>query len=96
MTSVAWTLRPATAASSRNDQLSCSSYDSLSFLEWQGRGIGSAVVQMLVERAHEHGSALALDVFKSNPRAAQLYESLGFVRTGESETDVFVRLEPKL
>jgi len=51
-------------------------------------------VQMLV--AHEHGSALALDVFKSNPRAAQLYESLGFVRTGESETDVSMRLEPKL
>ena len=64
--------------------------------EWQGRGIGSAIVQMLVERAHELGSAVSLDVFRSNPRAVQLYESLGFVRTGESETDVFMRLEPKL
>jgi ribosomal protein S18 acetylase RimI-like enzyme len=64
--------------------------------EWQGRGIGSEIVQMLVERAHELGSALALDVFKCNPRAARLYESLGFVRTGESETDVSMRLEPKL
>jgi len=60
------------------------------------RGIGSAIVQMLVARAHETGSALALDVFRSNPRAQQLYESLGFVRTGESETDVSMRLEPKL
>jgi ribosomal protein S18 acetylase RimI-like enzyme len=50
----------------------------------------------LVERARELGSALALDVFKSNLRAVQLHESLGFVRAGESETDVFVRLEPKL
>jgi len=64
--------------------------------EWQGRGIGSAIVRMLVERAHELGSALALDVFKSNPRAQQLYESLGFVPTGESETDVSMRQEPKL
>ena len=64
--------------------------------EWQRRGIGSAIVQMLVERARELGSALALDVFKSTPRAAQLYDSLGFVRTGESETNVFMRLEPKL
>jgi len=51
---------------------------------------------MLVERAQELGSALALDVFKSNPRGARLYESLGFVRTVESETDVSMRLEPKL
>ena len=64
--------------------------------EWQGRGIGSAIVQMLVERAHELGSAVSLDVFRSNPRAVQLYESLGFVPTGESETDVSMRVEPKL
>jgi len=64
--------------------------------EWQGRGVGSAIVRMLIERAREQGSALTLDVFKANPRAMQLYESLGFVRVGETETDVSMRLEPKL
>jgi ribosomal protein S18 acetylase RimI-like enzyme len=64
--------------------------------DWQGRGIGSAVVRMLIERARALETALVLDVFQTNPRAAQLYEALGFVRTGESETDVSMRLEPKL
>ena len=64
--------------------------------DWQGRGIGSAIVRKLVERARELESALVLRVFKTNPRAARLYESLGFVRTGESATDVSMRLEPKL
>jgi len=64
--------------------------------EWQGRGIGSAVVRRLAERAREQGSAVVLDVFKSNPRAARLYESLGFVRTSETDVDVSMRLERKL
>ena len=69
----------------------------LAFLpDWQGRGIGSALVRMLIDRARELESALVLQVFKTNTRAAQLYESLGFVRTGESVTDTFMRLEPKL
>ena len=63
---------------------------------WQGRGIGSAIVRALIERARLLETSLALQVFKSNPRAAQLYESLGFVQIGESETDVTMRLKPKL
>ena len=63
---------------------------------WQGRGIGSAIVRALIERARVLETPLVLQVFKSNPRAAQLYESVGFVRIGESETDVFMRLDPKL
>jgi ribosomal protein S18 acetylase RimI-like enzyme len=64
--------------------------------EWQGRGIGSAIVRMLGERARAEDRALVLRVFKSNPRAARLYESLGFVQTGESETDVLMRLDPTI
>jgi len=63
---------------------------------WQGRGIGSAVVGMLVNRARELGTAVVLDVLRVNSRAVRLYESLGFVRIGESEIDVSMRLEPKL
>lgn len=64
--------------------------------DWQGRGIGSAIVRTLVDRAHELESALVLDVFKSNSRATRLYESLGFVRIAESETEISMRLERKL
>jgi len=64
--------------------------------EWQGRGIGSAVVSTLVDRARELGAAVVLDVLRVNSRAVHLYESLGFVRIAESETDVSMRLEPKL
>jgi ribosomal protein S18 acetylase RimI-like enzyme len=64
--------------------------------EWQGRGIGSAVVRMLAARAHERGVAVALDVFRTNPRAARLYESLGFTRTDETDTELSMRLEPKV
>jgi len=64
--------------------------------EWQGRGIGSAVVSTLVDRARELGAAVVLDVLGVNSRAVRLYESLGFVRIAESETDVSMRLEPKL
>lgn len=64
--------------------------------EWQGHGIGSAIIRMLIDRARALESALTLDVFKANSRAAQLYESLGFARTGASETDVSMRFDPKL
>lgn len=63
---------------------------------WQGRGIGSAIVRALIDRARDLEIPLVLRVFKTNPRAARLYESLGFVRTGESDTDVTMRREPRL
>jgi ribosomal protein S18 acetylase RimI-like enzyme len=64
--------------------------------DWQGRGIGTAIVRALIDQARELESSLVLQVFASNPRAARLYESLGFIRTEESGTDVSMRLEPKL
>jgi ribosomal protein S18 acetylase RimI-like enzyme len=35
-----------------------------------------------------------LDVFRTNTRAARLYESLGFVRVAQNDIDVTMRLEP--
>lgn len=63
---------------------------------WQGRGLGSAVVAMLIDRARELERPVVLRVFKSNPRAARLYESLGFVRTAESDADVTMRFDPRV
>jgi ribosomal protein S18 acetylase RimI-like enzyme len=44
----------------------------------QGRGIGGAVVQWVIEQAASRGVAVTLSVLEVNPRARQLYERLGF------------------
>ena len=61
---------------------------------WQGRGIGTSIVRLLLERGAATGKAVVLEVLHTNPRAARLYEALGFTRTGENETHVFMRAEP--
>jgi ribosomal protein S18 acetylase RimI-like enzyme len=44
----------------------------------QGRGIGGAVVQWVIEQAANRGVSVTLSVLEVNPRARQLYERLGF------------------
>ncbi len=46
--------------------------------EYQGRGIGTAVVQQVIDQAASRGVAVTLSVVPANPRAQQLYERLGF------------------
>lgn len=53
--------------------------------EYQGRGVGTAVVRMVVERAAGLGRDVTLSVVRANPRAKQLYERLGFRVTGVEE-----------
>lgn len=53
--------------------------------EFQGRGIGTAVIRDLLRQAHEQTVPLALSVLKGNP-ARGLYERLGFRVTREEET----------
>jgi ribosomal protein S18 acetylase RimI-like enzyme len=54
--------------------------------EWQGRGIGTAVVLDLLSRAHEAQKPVRLRVLLENPRARSLYERLGFRVTGQTAT----------
>jgi GNAT superfamily N-acetyltransferase len=51
--------------------------------EYRGRGIGSALLQGLLDEAGRSGAAVSLTVDMSNP-AARLYERLGF-RTVSSD-----------
>jgi ribosomal protein S18 acetylase RimI-like enzyme len=57
--------------------------------EHQGRGIGTAVVIDVLKKAAQRGVPVTLDVLKSNPRARQLYEWLGF-QVVEEEADRFI------
>jgi ribosomal protein S18 acetylase RimI-like enzyme len=62
--------------------------------EWQGRGIGRSIVQSLLARAAASGKTVVLEVLHANPRAARLYEELGFEPTGRNETHLFMRAAP--
>lgn len=52
---------------------------------WQGRGIGTALVEEFVARAAARGLPARLQVLKVN-RARRLYERCGFQLAGETET----------
>lgn len=59
--------------------------------EEQGRGIGTAVMRSVLARAAALGSAVTLQVLKTNVRARRLYERLGFYATGEDDVHVRMR-----
>jgi GNAT superfamily N-acetyltransferase len=61
--------------------------------EYQSRGVGSAMIGEIIREAKEMQLPLMLQVLKVNPRARALYEKLGFVVTGESETHNLMRLD---
>jgi ribosomal protein S18 acetylase RimI-like enzyme len=60
---------------------------------YQGRGIGTRLIQDLLEEARARGMSVELQVLKVNPARA-LYERLGFVVVDESETHWQMRWEP--
>ncbi len=50
--------------------------------DYQGRGIGTSIVQSIIERAHREGRDVRLKVLKGNP-AKCFYERLGFAEYTE-------------
>ena len=50
--------------------------------EYQGRGIGTAVVQKVIEQGARRKLPITLSVVPANQRAKSLYERLGFEVTG--------------
>lgn len=48
---------------------------------FQGRGIGTAVIQSIIRHAHQKNLPMTLHVLKTNEAAKQLYERLGFAVT---------------
>ncbi|MCP4200691.1 MAG: GNAT family N-acetyltransferase [bacterium] len=56
----------------------------------QGQGIGTFLIEQLQQESRECGVPLELVLFRTNPRARELYERLGFKQTGQ--TDAFVKM----
>jgi ribosomal protein S18 acetylase RimI-like enzyme len=59
--------------------------------EFQGRGLGTTILGDVIEHARMGRRPVSLQVLKVNP-ARHLYERLGFVISGESETHFQMRL----
>lgn len=57
--------------------------------DFQNRGIGTRLVRGVLAEARAVGLPVRLRVFRVNP-ARRLYERLGFVATGETETHVLM------
>lgn len=55
----------------------------------QGRGLGSAVLRTLLDRADAEGVVVRLNVLQGSP-ARRLYERHGFVLESEDPVDVFM------
>ncbi len=57
---------------------------------WQGRGIGTALIEDLLARARAESLPVELEVYRVN-HARRLYERLGFVEVGETATHILMR-----
>jgi ribosomal protein S18 acetylase RimI-like enzyme len=60
---------------------------------FQGRGIGTAIVRILIDDAERDKRPVTLGVVKSNP-ALRLYERLGFRTTHEDDRKFYMRHDP--
>ena len=57
----------------------------------QSHGIGTAVINEILDEGRRTGLPVELDVSKANPNAERLYTRLGFHRVGENDTDYRMR-----
>ena len=53
--------------------------------EYQGQGVGTAVIQDFITAAQQQNLPATLHVLKTNPKATQLYQHLGFTIVAEEE-----------
>jgi len=58
--------------------------------EFQGSGIGTAILDKLITKTQKNQKSLCLTVLKSNERAKQLYEKKGFQVTRENNERYFM------
>ena len=60
----------------------------------RSRGIGTRLIERILDRARNNGSKVALNAIRGNPAIA-LYDRLGFRVVGEDDEKIFMRWEPE-
>jgi predicted N-acetyltransferase YhbS len=63
--------------------------------DFQGQGMGTDLIRDLQDEARGRGVPLKLRVLQGNP-ARRLYERLGFVAAGETETHITMSWQPQI
>lgn len=61
--------------------------------QFQGQGVGTAVIQDFLSTARQRNLSAALHVLKTNAKARQLYERLGFTIVAEEEHKYYMKAE---
>jgi ribosomal protein S18 acetylase RimI-like enzyme len=61
---------------------------------WRGKGLGTAILRSVLDRARAGGLAVTLQGLKVNRRAASLYKREGFEFVGETATHRLMRWSP--
>jgi ribosomal protein S18 acetylase RimI-like enzyme len=62
---------------------------------WRGRGLGEALLRMLMDEALARTCALTLNVDPDNRGALQLYKRLGFIIKAENDTHLALSWPPQ-
>lgn len=63
--------------------------------DFQGRGLGTAVIRSLLQTAQSLRTSVRLQVLKVNSGAQRLYTRLGFIVSGETHTHRMMRWLPQ-
>lgn len=58
--------------------------------DYQGKGIGKACMQRIIDRAGASGSPIKLQVLKVNNKALAFFQRLGFKKIGQSDTHILM------
>jgi ribosomal protein S18 acetylase RimI-like enzyme len=56
--------------------------------QYQGRGIGSRILEQMKERARQKDQPLSLGAYKTNTGARKFYEKHGFSQSGETTVHI--------
>lgn len=59
--------------------------------EYQGKGLGTAIINSLIKEAKKSNKYLQLQVLKINKNAKKLYDHLGFSKYEETETHYLMK-----
>jgi ribosomal protein S18 acetylase RimI-like enzyme len=62
--------------------------------QYQGRGIGSRILEQMKQRAQRKNQPLTLGAYKTNMKARKFYESHGLRKSGETTVHILYRWQP--
>jgi ribosomal protein S18 acetylase RimI-like enzyme len=62
--------------------------------DYRGRGIGTTIIQNVIQQAQMCNQSIMIGCFKQNVGALKLYENNGFLCEIETETHYILRLKP--